>query len=164
MRQNNRYTTRMQRPPTRMVRGLIIATLLFSPFTAGAATLYVNPTEGTYGLSDTFITDIRIDNQNECVNAIHVEVRYPTETLRAVDFSKGNSILSLWIEEPKIDTDKGIVTFSGGIPGEYCGRIPGDPVLSNVIGKIVFSVIGSENTSATVSILDTSSVYLNDGT
>ncbi len=137
--------------------------VLLLPFTASAAILYVNPTEGAYGLSDTFIADIRIDNQGECVNAAHVEVRYPTQTLRAVDFSKGNSILSLWVEEPVIDTQKGVVTFSGGIPGGYCGRIPGDPILSNVLGKIVFSVIGASEKSAAVSISQTSLVYLNDG-
>ncbi len=137
--------------------------LVALPMTAAAAVLYISPTEGTYGLTDAFIADVRIDNQGECINAAHVEVRYSTDTLRAVDFSKGNSILSLWVEEPVIDTSKGTVTFSGGIPGGYCGRIPGDPVLSNVLGKIVFSVVGAEQNSASVSIADTSAVYLNDG-
>lgn len=160
MRAKNGYTEDMIR-----ATGMVVVALVFFAFpaAAGAAVFYVNPTAGTYGLSDTFITDVRIDNQNECVNAAHVEVRYPTDTLRAVDFSKGNSILSLWIEEPVIDTDKGIVTFSGGIPGGYCGRIPGDPVLSNVLGRIVFSVVGAEQKQATVSIMDTSSAYLHDG-
>jgi hypothetical protein len=155
----NRYTARMNR----VLVAIALGAALVVPALVDAATIYVNPTEGTYGLSDTFITDIRLDNQNECVNAIHVEIRYPTETLRAVDFSKGNSILSLWIEEPKIDTDKGTISFSGGIPGGYCGRIPGDPVLSNVLGKIVFSVVGAEQKSATVSVEEGSAVYKNDG-
>lgn len=142
---------------------LVAALAILTPGHTFAATLYVSPTEGTYGVSDTFITEVRLDNQGECVNAIHAELRYPTDTLRAVDFSKGNSILSLWIEEPKIDTDKGTVTFSGGIPGGYCGRIPGDPVLSNVLGKIVFSVVGAEQPSATVALDGDSAVYLNDG-
>ncbi len=159
MHTKNRYTTLMSRAITMFVAVVSI----FAPLTASAAILYVNPTQGTYGVSDTFIADVRLDNQNECVNAAHVEIRYPTDVLRAVDFSKGNSILSLWIEEPKIDTEKGIITFSGGIPGGYCGRIPGDPVLSNVLGKIVFSVIATDKRSATVSIADTSVMYLNDG-
>ncbi len=136
---------------------------LSMPVAAHAALLYISPTEGAYGVTDTFIADVRIDNQGECINAAHVEVRYPVDTLRAVDFSKGNSILSLWAEEPSIDTGDGIVTFSGGIPGGYCGRIPGDPVLSNVLGKIVFSVIDAQQSSAVVSIQDTSVVYLHDG-
>lgn len=147
----------------RITAALITFFIACLPVPVLAATVYVSPTEGTYGLSDTFIADVRIDNQNECVNAVHVELHYPTDTLRAVDFSKGNSILSLWIEEPKIDTDKGVVTFSGGIPGGYCGRIPGDPVLSNVLGKIVFSVIGAESNRATVSIAEPTAVYRNDG-
>lgn len=158
----NRYTVLMSRAHH---AGITVAAILMmgAPMLTHAASLYVNPTQGTYGLSDTFIADVRLDNQNECVNAIHVEVHYPADTLRAVDFGKGNSILSLWVEEPKIDTAQGTITFSGGIPGGYCGRIPGDPVLSNVLGKIVFSVIAADKKTAEVSIADTSVVYLNDG-
>lgn len=162
MHEKNRYTVNMNRSARAIVVS-VVGLLAAVPCVASAAMLYVNPTEGTYGLSDTFIADVRLDNQNECVNAIHVELHYPTDTLRAVDFSKGESILSLWIEEPKIDTDRGIVTFSGGIPGGYCGRIAGDPVLSNVLGRIVFSVVGADATRAEVTLADTSVVYLNDG-
>lgn len=155
------YTARM----TAIARSLLFISMLSLsvPASASAALLYISPTEGVYGVTDTFLADVRIDNQGECINAAHVEVRYPVDTLRAVDFSKGNSILSLWVEEPKIDTRDGVVTFSGGIPGGYCGRIPGDPVLSNVLGKIVFSVIAAEKNSAVVSIEDTSVIYMNDG-
>ncbi len=148
-----------------LTRRLALVSLLFLciPSNAYAALLYISPTEGTYGVTDTFIADVRIDNQGECINAAHVEVRYPVDMLRAVDFSKGNSILSLWVEEPKIDTSEGVVSFSGGIPGGYCGRIPGDPVLSNVLGKIVFSVIGAEKNNAVISVDNSSVVYLNDG-
>ena len=152
--------TRVVHATVSVLAGAMIALI---PFAAQAAILYVNPTQGSYGLSDTFIADVRIDNQSDCVNAVHVEVHYPTALLRAVDFSKGNSILSLWVEEPKIDTQNGIVTFSGGVPGGYCGRIKGDPILSNVLGRIVFTVIGSTEKTATVSITDASKIYLNDG-
>lgn len=161
MGEKNRYTTHMRLHRALIV--MLIAIGMVLPVLADAATIYVSPTEGKYGVSDTFIADIRLDNQNECVNAAHVEVRYPVDSLRAVDFSKGGSILSLWVEEPKIDTNAGVVTFSGGIPGGYCGRIPGDPVLSNVLGKIVFSVIGATQKTAQVSVAGTSVVYLNDG-
>ncbi|RLC38682.1 hypothetical protein DRH27_01690, partial [Candidatus Falkowbacteria bacterium] len=30
--------------------------------------------------------------------------------------------------------------FAGGIPGGYCGRIPGDPGQSNILGSLVFQV------------------------
>lgn len=133
------------------------------PLTVDAAVLYLDPPSSTYGRGDTFTMQVRVNNENECINAAHVEIRYPTTLLRAVDFSRGSSILSLWVEEPIIDTEKGTVRFAGGVPGGYCGRIQGDPVVSNVLGRIVFTVIGAGNEEARVEISKASLVYLNDG-
>lgn len=137
--------------------------VLFGPLTSDAARLYIDPPEATYGPGDTFIASVRLDNAQECINAAHVEVLYPVASLRAVDFSRGSSIFSLWAEEPAIDTATGVVRFSGGVPGGYCGRIPGDPVISNVLGKIIFTVIAAPAPSAEIMPSSNSSVYLNDG-
>lgn len=128
-----------------------------------AALLYVDPGAQTYGVGDTFIAHVRVDNEGECVNAASVEIIYPTKSLRAVDFSRGDSLFSLWTEEPVIDTDVGRVTFSGGIPGGYCGRVQGDPSLSNIIGKIVFTVIDAEEKKVDILFTDETKVYLHDG-
>lgn len=135
---------------------------LFSP-PASAALLYVDPGVQTYGVGDTFIANVRVDNEGECINAALVEIIYPTKSLRAVDFSRGDSLFSLWTEEPSIDTEAGRVTFSGGVPGGYCGRIQGDPSLSNIIGKIVFTVIDATEVKADILVTDTTRVYLHDG-
>ncbi len=135
--------------------------LLLVPFPTHAALMYLDPAEGTYGPGDTFIVNVRLA-PDECVNATHVEITYPRETLRAVDFSRGGSILTLFVEEPKLDADYGLVTFSGGIPGGYCGRIAGDPVLSNILGKIVFSVVGTAS-EAPIRISGATKVHANDG-
>jgi hypothetical protein len=137
--------------------------LLFLPFSADAALMYIDPPQGQYGRGDTFMLSVRLEPEDECVNAAHVEVAYPKETLRAVDFSRGDSIFSLWVEEPKIDLERGVVTFSGGIPGGYCGRIKGDPVLTNVLGKIVFTAINTDESEARVALTESSVAYLNDG-
>src|SRR6185369_401021 len=124
---------------------LLLAFLLSaSPASASAASLYLDPGSGTYGPGDTFILNVRLNNEGECINAANVVLTYPTASLRAADFSKGGSILSLWVIEPQIDTKAGTVTFAGGIPGGYCGRIAGDPSLTNVIGKVVFTVTKTE--------------------
>ena len=136
---------------------------LLLPFSVSAASLYIDPAKGTYGPGDTFVAMVRVDNQGECINAAHIEITYPTDRLRAVDFGRGGSVFSLWVEEPKIDTDKSIVTFSGGIPGGYCGKIQGDPGESNVLGKIVFTVLKTEAADAQIRIAPASVVYLNDG-
>ncbi len=130
---------------------------------ANAALLYIDPGAQAYGVGDTFMVNIRVDNEGECINAANVEVIYPTKSLRAVDFSRGDSLFSLWTEEPRIDTEAGRVTFSGGIPGGYCGRIQGDPSLSNIIGKIVFSVIDASQVKADIIVTDATKVYLHDG-
>ena len=147
---------------TRLIALTSLTMLL--PFLASASTLYMDPKSGTYGPGDTFIVNVRLNTDDtQCLNAAQVNIEYPTSVLRAVDFSRGNSIFSLWISDPKIDTDAGSITFAGGVPGGYCGRIPGDPALSNIIGTIVFSVVSSSSKSAVVHFAPGTSVYKNDG-
>lgn len=150
-----------------MRRSLSVAMLALAgliPLTANAATLSIDTPKTSYGRGDTFIATVRLDNDNECVNAAQVEIDYPTNLLRAVDFSRGDSIFSLWVGDPQIDTEKGTVTFSGGVPGGYCGRIAGDPAQSNIIGEIVFTVVGNDaENKAAVNLAASSRVYLHDG-
>src|SRR6185436_14914843 len=65
--------------------------------------------------------------------------------------------------EPQIDTKAGTVTFAGGTPGGYCGRIQGDPSLTNVIAKVVFTVTNASAGSAVIRLTTASALYLNDG-
>ena len=156
-RQKNSYTVSMN---AAAFLGILVS---FAPFITSAATMYLDPSAGTYGRGDTFVMSVRLNTNGECINTASAEIKYPTDTLRAVDFSRGGSILSLWVEEPKIDEAQGIVRFAGGIPGGYCGRIQGDPVQTNILGKIVFTVIDAKATEARVVATPASSVYLNDG-
>lgn len=143
--------------------GIITALLFVLPCSVGAASLYLDPSDMSVGLSDTFVLSVRLDPKGDCVNAGKVVLTYPTESLKAVDFSRGNSIFSLWVEEPKFDSQTGTISFSGGVPGGYCGRIPGDPSLTNVLGKVIFTVVGAQNKNADVNISPESELYLNDG-
>jgi hypothetical protein len=146
------------------IKRLVLVALVFAlPVSASAASLYLDPDQGTYGPGDTFIANIRLNNDGECINAANVVLTYPASVMRAVDFGKGGSILSLWVVEPKIDTKAGTVTFAGGIPGGYCGRIQGDPSLTNIIGKVVFTVTNASPGSAVIRLNNASALYLNDG-
>src|SRR5690606_24543440 len=90
-------------------------------------------------------------------------------SVRAVDVSRGDSILSLWVESPVIDAENKTISFAGGIPGGYCGRIPGDPGLTNTILKLIFrspglSVGGGDASDiARVWFGDATQVLLHDG-
>src|ERR1043166_3587861 len=83
------------------IRHLALALLIAAaPFSASAASIYLDPDKGTYGPGDTFIVNVRLNTDGECINAANVELVYPAKSLRAVDFSKGGSIFSLWVTEP----------------------------------------------------------------
>jgi hypothetical protein len=141
----------------------LVAALCVYPWYVHAASLSIETDTSAYGIGDTFIATVRIDNGDSCINAAEVQIEYPKSALRAVDFSRGDSIFSLWIQDPALDTEKGIVSFAGGTPGGYCGRVQGDPSQSNILGKIVFSVVGPETGAAALAFAPASRVYLHDG-
>lgn len=149
-----------------IMRNLFIVPAFLSmvlPFSASAASFVLDPVKGSYGTGDTFIVTVRIDSDGDCLNAAQVTLDYPKDTLTAVDFSKGDSIFSLWIDEPVLDIENGKVIFAGGIPGGYCGRITGDPAPTDILGKVVFSVVGSKEKTVSVATGAESEAYLNDG-
>jgi hypothetical protein len=155
----------------RAIFGAFLFTALFVviPRSASAALLYFDPGEVTVLRGDTVTLSLRLDtDEGECVNTVDAVIAYEAG-IRAVDVSRGSSILNLWVEDPKIDETARTITFAGGITGGYCGRAAGDPGLTNVIADIVFqspgfAVGGGEAKDAPqVAISDTSSVLLNDG-
>ncbi|HVN26496.1 MAG TPA: hypothetical protein VMT99_02480 [Candidatus Paceibacterota bacterium] len=143
----------------------------FVPALAHGAQIYLDPATGKYPPGVTFGVDVRIDPQGQCVNAAEVDLAYPQNLLQAVAASDGNSIFSLWIKEPTIYQQFGLVSFIGGLPGGYCGRVAGDPSLSNKLATIYFRFPTSTAPIATstllagvkLSFLTTTEAVLNDG-
>ncbi len=72
-----------------------------------AAILYLEPASGEYQPGDTFIVEIKIDTEGECINTVEVNLSFPKDILKAIDFSQGNSILTLWVKKPEINQEKG---------------------------------------------------------
>jgi hypothetical protein len=147
---------------------LIFALCLLLPFSVNAAILYLEPSQGGYHQGDTFIVEARIDTEGECINTVKAIVSFPKEILEAKDFSTGNSILSLWLQTPKIDQKEGLISFVGGIPGGFCGPLPGEPEKPNLLGRIIFRVRETttklENeTEAKLEFSEGSQVLLHDG-
>lgn len=148
------------------------ALFLLVPTATYAATLSLDPSTGSYGPGDTFMVTVRIDpGIDECINAVSGEIDYPHDILKASAVSKGESLLTLWPEEPSVDLEKGIVRFGGGIPAGYCGRVQGDPGKTNILAKIVFSVtanfvdgkLASSSSPIVLSFGPETEVLLNDG-
>lgn len=149
----------------KQLKSIILLSVGFAlfPIFSFAAVLYLEPSSGEYQPGDTFLVEIKIDTEEECINTVEANLSFSQDILEAVDFSQGNSILTLWVEPPSIFQERGLVSFIGGIPGGYCGRIPGDPGESNLLGKIIFKVGETKINQAEIKFLDTSQVLLNDG-
>lgn len=157
---------------TRFLYLPILATILFLPLFSQAASLYIDPPKSTLFRGDAITLSVRVDTDEEageCINAVDGVLTY-SSNLQPVDVSIGKSIFNIWVEQPVINTEDRTITFAGGIPNGYCGRVDGDPRLTNVLTEIVFrspsfSVTGSEDNDniGVVSFADSTTVYLNDG-
>ncbi len=138
----------------------ILSCLLFCvcfaimPLVIQAARLYLEPASGQYQLGDTFIIEIRLDSEQEYVNAVEANLVFPQDILEVKDFSQGNSILTLWVKTPSFSNQTGVIFFAGGVPGGYEGG-------SEMLGKIIFKA--KNQGQAEIKIQDDSQVLLNDG-
>lgn len=142
--------------------------ILTVPNISNAALLYFDPAEVSIHRGDTTTLGLRLDtDEGECINTVDAVIKYDP-SIRAVDVSRGNSILNIWVEDPVIDENAHTITFAGGIPGGYCGRVPGDPSLTNVLVELIFQSPGfavgaGDNPSARIWIDEASQVLLHDG-
>lgn len=142
------------------------------PAVSQAASLYIDPAQSELLRGDSITMAVRLDIDekiNECVNAVDVVLTYPGN-IEPVDVSIGESILSMWVERPTINKTDRTITFAGGVPNGYCGRVEGDPRLTNVLAEVIFRspgfVVGgtqSDSNTATINFSEVSTAYLNDG-
>jgi hypothetical protein len=154
-----------------LLLGVLIIGTFYAP-SARAASLYIDPSFSSLSRGDSITLSVRLDTdekQEECINAVDGVVTY-SDNLVPVDTAIGDSIFSMWVEQPKIDKEKHTITFAGGIPNGYCGRIQGDPRLTNTIVKLIFRspgfiVGGNPNGTSTakVDFAPETTAYLNDG-
>lgn len=122
-----------------------ILSILMLPNMALAAGLYFDPAETLLAPGDNVIFKIKVNNEKECLNAFEVKVLFPKDVLQFKEFSTGESFASLWIERPDSAAadainQSGEVKLVAGLPGGYCGKIPGDPGESNILGTMVFKL------------------------
>ncbi|MBU4216344.1 hypothetical protein L6270_02135 [Candidatus Parcubacteria bacterium] len=151
---------------------LIISIFLLLPFATKASTLYFEPKDAEVGNDSNFTMDIKIDVE-DCVNVVEGYIGFDKDHYKLLDFMTGVSIINLWVEQPQ-ETDyekinnNGQFHFSGGIPGGYCGKIPGDPGQSNIVARLVFASKSisqgiDEVVVSDVVMLDGTRVLMNDG-
>lgn len=150
---------------------LVCLTILWAPAEwLHAASLYIDPAFSELNSGDARQYAVRLDVDEEigeCVNAVDGVIEY-SEGINPVDISVGDSIFTIWVEEPTIDTANRRITFAGGLPSGYCGRVAGDPRLTNTIVEIVmrapgFSIGSAATSTARLEFAPETTAYLNDG-
>jgi hypothetical protein len=126
-----------------LIHSVFVFTLLSCmPSFVSAASLYMDPNSAEMHRGDTITLAVRLDvDEDECVNTVDAVIEYDSR-IRAIDVSRGSSILSLWVEDPVINEEDHTITFAGGIPNGYCGRVQGDPRLTNVVAELIFRAPG----------------------
>lgn len=150
---------------------LTLFLFLVSGHFALAASLYMDPNTATLNRGDAITISVRIDTDEaagECVNVIDGVISYDP-SITAVDVSVGKSILPIWVQAPVINKETHTISFAGGIPNGYCGRVQGDPNLTNIVAELVFRAPGlqvgggAERNKAHIGFAEGTAVYLNDG-
>ena len=150
--------------------------ILFGAFyfytpTISAATLYMDPASTTINRGDAVTVAVRLlpdKEQGECINAVDAVINY-SDNIQPIDVSIGKSIFNIWVERPIIDKENRRITFAGGIPNGYCGRVDGDPMLTNVLTEIIFRSPGMQvgqsesGDIASIEFAPETQALLNDG-
>jgi len=154
--------------------GIFASSIIFLlPAIANASSLRLVSDLDAYGSGDNFAVDVLIDNVEMCVNAMSITLNFPNDYLSMIDFIEGESLINLWMEKPGqkeiVEANaKGNITFIGGVPGGYCGHIPGDPGKSNLIARLIFVIprfviSDVERDKVRIDFSNSTKVLLNDG-
>ncbi len=138
---------------------ILIGTVLLGLFMLAdkteAATLSIVPRSDEYSLGETFVLELRLNSEQEVINAVQATITYPADMLKVVEVSKGGSFLTLWAEEPSYEESAGVISLTGGIPD-------GSFVVDGLVASVTFKAMVPGGIE--ISFDETSSsVHLNDG-
>ncbi|MEY2702890.1 MAG: hypothetical protein RLY43_1528, partial [Bacteroidota bacterium] len=98
---------------------IYIFIFFLTPLSAFAATLSINPSNGSYQVGDRFIVNVVVSS-NQAVNAVSGVINVPSIfTIESV--SKSSSILNFWVTEPSFNQGTGSVNFEGVSLGGFSG-------------------------------------------
>lgn len=132
---------------------ILLVCLAILPQITNAQSLSLTSAKNTYFKGDSFQVSLSINTAGQTINTIEGVISVPLDKFQILETRYGNSIISLWVERPKIDSGKGIISFTGGIPGGFGGS--NGPILS-------FTLKAKQTGSGQISLKDIK-VLLNDG-
>lgn len=87
-----------------------------SPVTGFAAVLTIDPPTGSFMVGSTIEVPIWVNSEEQPINAIAIDIKFPPEKLQLISPSIGRSIITLWTAPPSFNNQLGTVSFQGVIP------------------------------------------------
>lgn len=94
--------------------------LLPAPFAFAAETFFQTENQDIR-VGDQFEAGFFLNTGGEDINAVEGSILFPADLLELKEIRDGNSIITLWIERPRI-VSGGEIRFSGIIPGGYTSK------------------------------------------
>lgn len=79
-----------------------------------AAVLQLVPEKQNMSINEEFTVEIRVDTEEQAINATQATVLFPNDVLELVSESRTGSTFSFWVEEPTISNENGTLSFIGG--------------------------------------------------
>jgi hypothetical protein len=121
---------------------------------ASAATLYFETGKTDIYVGDVFLVDFKLESEDKDINALEGRLFFDQDILEVKDISAGGSVFNIWMKEPLYSSEKGEISFTGGVAGGYQGG-------GAEIFKIVFRAKTEGKTK--IDFRDDTALFLNDG-
>lgn len=118
------------RPPLLAVAILLLTTYYILPTATQAASvkLFFIPESAEVTVGETMKSDVRIDTGGQAINAVDLKIKFDPTTVEITSVERANSIIDLWVEEPRFSMSDARAIFIGGMSNGFAGQ--------GVIGQI----------------------------
>lgn len=127
---------------------------LLPTFVAQAASLYFEPSNGSYTVDEGFTVGVYVSSPDQAINAASSIITFPADKLEITSLAKNNSIFSLWVQEPTFSNKLGTINFEGIIL---------NPGFKGSAGKIIDLNFKVKSAGLSSLYFSSSSVLANDG-
>ncbi len=121
---------------------------------AQSASLYLAPSRGTFFVGSTFSVSIYVNTKGNEINAVEVDLKFPSDILQITSPIASESFISEWLTPPSYSNTGGTISFKGGIP-------EGIVTSAGLVSTITFRA--KSPGLARVEFLESSKVLLADG-
>lgn len=134
---------------------VVVAVLCAIPAAAGAATLYVSPSDGVYEIGQSFRLTIMVNSQGTAINASEGTLSFNPALLAVENISSAGSIFNINVQQPEYSNSAGTAHWAG---------ITLNPGYRGATGNLVTVQMRALASGTAAVQIHSGSVLANDGT